>query len=137
MNLETGTYPLTAFWNGVNVGETNITVTGNGTFTMICQLTDLKITVQNENGVPLPFVNLTITYQYQPTNGTTQTGNASGQTDPSGTYTLNSTLTGISYTINASLYNQVFNSGNNTVNNLPAQAASRSSDYMSKRSINN
>jgi hypothetical protein len=123
LNLETGTYPLTAFWNGVNVGETNMTVTGNGTFTMLCKLTDLKITVQNENGVPMPFVNLAITYQYQPTNGgSSQTGNGSGQTDPSGTCTLDSTLTGISYTINASLYNQVFNSGNNTVNNLPAQA---------------
>ncbi|MGD0995874.1 MAG: carboxypeptidase-like regulatory domain-containing protein [Candidatus Bathyarchaeia archaeon] len=124
LKLETGICSLTAFWNGVNVGETTITVTGNGTFTMICQLTDLKILVQNENGITLPFVNLAITYQYQQSNGTTQTGNVSGQTDPSGTYTLNSTLTGISYTINASLYNQVFNSGNNTVNNLPAQALS-------------
>ena len=125
MKLETGICSLTAFWNGVNVGETNITVTGNGTFTYNCQLTDLKIIVQNENGVTMPFVNLAITYQYQQTNGgSTQTGNVSAQTDPSGTYTLNSTLTGISYTINASLYNQVFNSGNNTVNNLPAQALS-------------
>ncbi len=123
-NLETGTYPLTAFWNGVNIGGTSITVTGNGTFTMICQLTDLKITVQNENGITLPFVNLTITYQYQPTTGAAQTGNASALTDLSGTYTLNSTLTGIRYTINASVYNQNFNSGNNTVNNLPAQAVS-------------
>ena len=122
INLETGTYPLTAFWNDVNVGGTSITVTGNGTFTMICQLTNLEMIVQNENGVTLPFVNLTITYQYQQANGTTQTGSASGQTGTSGTCTLNSTLTGISYTINASVYNQVFNSGNNTVNNLPAQA---------------
>jgi hypothetical protein len=124
LNLETGTYPLTAFWNGVNVGETNMTVTGNGTFTLLCQLTDLKIKVQNENGITMPFVNLAITYQYHQSNGATQTGNVSAQTDPSGTYTLNSTLTGISYTINASLYNQVFNSGNNTFNNLPAQALS-------------
>ena len=73
----------------------------------------------------MSFVNLAITYQYQPTSGgSSQTGNVSGQTDSSGTYILNSTLTGISYTINASLYNQVFNSGNNTVNNLPAQALS-------------
>ncbi|MGD0202372.1 MAG: carboxypeptidase-like regulatory domain-containing protein [Candidatus Bathyarchaeia archaeon] len=123
LKLETGLCSLTAFWNGVNVGETNITVTGNGAFTLSCQLTDLKITVQNENGITLPFVNLTITYQYQPTNGgSSQTGNVSAQTDPSGTYILNSTLTGISYSINASLYNQVFNSGNNTINNLPAQA---------------
>ena len=125
LNLEIGTYPLTAFWNGVNVGGTNITVTGNGIFTLTCQLTDLKIIVQNENGIAMPFVNLTITYHYQPTNGgASQTGNVSGQGDLSGTYILNSTLPGISYNINASLYNQVFNSGNNTLNNLPALATS-------------
>ncbi len=124
-NLETGTLSLTAFRNGVNVGQSNITVTGNGAFNLQCQLTDLKIIVQNENGVPIPFVNLAITYQYQLTNGgSSQTGNASGQTDPSGAFMLNSTLTGISYTINALLYNQVFNSGNNTANNVPAQAIS-------------
>ncbi len=124
-HLETGACSLTGFWNGVNVGESNVTIIGNGTFTLTCQLTDLKITVQNENGIVLPFVNLAITYKYQPTNGgASQTGNVSGQTDLSGTYQLNSTLTGISYTINASLYNQVFNSGNDTTPNLPAQALS-------------
>jgi hypothetical protein len=124
-NLETGTQSLTAFWNGVNVGETNITVTGDGTFSLQCQLTDLKITVQNENGILMPFVNLAITYRYQPSSGgSSQIGNASGQTDPSGSFTLDSTLTGISYTVNASLYNKVFNSGNNTITNLPAQALS-------------
>jgi hypothetical protein len=124
-NLETGIISLTAFRNGVNVGQSNITITGNGAFNLQCQLTDLKIIVQNENGAPIPFVNLAITYHYLLTNGgSSQTGNASGQTDPSGTFMLNSTLTGISYTINASLYNQVFNSGNNTANNVPAQAVS-------------
>jgi hypothetical protein len=123
-NLETGTLSLTAFRNGVNVGQSNITVTGNGAFNLQCQLTDLKITVQNENGTLVPFVNLAITYRYQPSSGGSQIGNASGQTNPSGSFTLNSTLTGISYTVNASLYNQVFNSANNTVKNLPAQAVS-------------
>ena len=126
LNLETGNQLLTAFWNSVNVGETNITVTGDGTFSLQCQLTDLKITVQNENGTLMPFVNLAITYRYQPSSGgSSQIGNASGQTDPSGSFTLDSALTGISYTVNASLYNKVFNSGNNTINNLPAQALSK------------
>ena len=125
LNLETGTQFLTAFWNGVDVGETNITVTGDGTFSLQCQLTDLKIIVQNENGILVPFVNLTVTYRYQPSSGgSSQIGNVSGQTDPSGSFTLDSALTGISYTINAALYNRVFNSANNTVNNLPAQAVS-------------
>ncbi len=125
LKLETGVCSLTAFWNGVKVGGTNITVTGNGAFTFSCQLTDLKITVQNENGIALPFVNLAITYQYQPANGgSSQTGNVSVQTGSSGIYILNSTLTGISYSIEASLYTRVFNSGNNTVSNVPAQALS-------------
>jgi hypothetical protein len=120
-NLETGPYSLTASWNGVNVGKTNITVTGAGNFNLVCELTDLVIVVQNENGTVLPFVNLDITYKY----GSSQTGNISAETGSSGAYTLNSTLTGISYTIQASLYNQVFNSGNETVSSLPAQAVSQ------------
>jgi hypothetical protein len=125
LKLETGSQSLTAFWNGVDVGEINITVTGEGTFSLQCQLASLKIIVQNENGTLMPFVNLAITYKYQPSGGgSSQTGNSSGQTDPSGSFTLDSTLTGISYTINASLYNRVFNAGNNTLNNLPAQALS-------------
>ncbi len=118
LNLEAGPVYLTAFWSGVNVGKSNITVTGAGSFILQCTLTDLKILVQNENGAPMPFVNLAITYQYQSLNGVAQTGSASGQTGLSGIYTLNSTLTGISYSIAASLYNQVFNSAKETFNNL-------------------
>ncbi len=125
LNLEAGPQTLTGFWNGVNVGEMNITVTGVSNFTLQCKLTDLEIMVQNENGVLLPFVNLAVSYTYQPTSsGSVHSGNASGQTDPSGTYTFDSVLTGISYFVNASLYNRVFNSGNNTINDLPVQALS-------------
>jgi hypothetical protein len=125
LNLEAGSQTLTGFWNGVNVGETNITVTGAGNFTLQCKLTDLKIMVQNENGVLLPFVNLAVSYTYQPTSSSSvHSGNASGQTDPSGTYTFDSVLTGISYSVNASLYSRVFNAGNNTINDLPVQALS-------------
>jgi len=124
-SLGTGTQVLNAFFNGVNVGQTNITVTGDSTFNFQLTLTNLKITVENANGVLMPFVNLAITYQYQPSNGgSAQTGTASGQTDTSGSYILNSTLTGVSYTISASLYNQIFNSGNNTFNNISAQPVS-------------
>jgi len=125
LNLEAGTHVLTAFWNGVNIGGTSITVTGNGAFNIQGRLTDLKIVVQNQNGVALPFVNLAISYSYQQANGGSQTGSASGQTDPSGAFMLNSTLTGISYTIDASLYNKVFNSGNDTFNNVPALPVSQ------------
>ena len=111
--LEAGSYVLTASLKGVNIGQTNITVTGSDSFTFTCQLTNLVIKVQNENGIALPFVSLAISSQY---------GNVSAQTDYSGTYALNSSLTGISYTIQASLYGRVFNVGNETVGSLPAQA---------------
>lgn len=113
-NLEDGPYLLTASVKGINVGNTNITVTGAGSFSFTCQLTDLLIKVQNENGTVLPFINLDIS--------SSQTGNISVQTGITGTYTLNSTLSNIGYTIKASLYSQVFNSGNETLSNLPAQA---------------
>ena len=122
--LEHGIHVLTAFQNGVNVGETNITVSGDATFSLRCQLTNIKITVKNTNGITMPFVNLNIVYQYQGSDGA-KTGSASGQTDSSGSFTLNSSLPGASYTIDASIYNQIFNSGNNTVSNLQTQVTAQ------------
>lgn len=119
-NLEPGPYNLTAAWNGVTVGQENINVNGAGNFNLQCKLTDLEIIVQTANGTTLPFVNLEITYSYG--SSSSQTGNASGQTGATGTFTLNSTLTGVSYTILASIYNETFNVGNETVSSLPVQA---------------
>lgn len=125
LSLETGSYALTAFLNGVNIGATNLTVTGDGNFTFQCTLTNLVISVQNQNGISMPYVNLSITYKSQSaTGGSVQTGNVSGQTDLSGAFELNSTLTGVSYTVDASMYNQVFNSGHDVFNNITAQAVS-------------
>jgi hypothetical protein len=112
--LEAGSYSLAASFKSQPVGTTSITVTGAGSFTFTCQLTDILIKVQNENGTTLPFVNLVIS--------SSGTGNISAQTGVTGTYMLNSTLPNISYTIKASLYNTVFNTNNETLNNLPAQA---------------
>jgi hypothetical protein len=122
--LESGATVITAFWNAVNVGEESITVSGDAAFTLSCQLTNIKITVKNTNGVAMPFVNLNIAYHYQSSAGT-KTGSATGQTDSSGSYTLNSGFAGATYTIDASIYNQIFNSGNNTVSNLPTQATAQ------------
>ena len=122
--LEKGTQVLSALWNGANVGETNVTISGDATFSLQCQLTDVKIIVKNANGIVMPFVNLNVVYQYQ-TSGGSKTGNASGQTDSSGSFTLNSTLPGASYTIDASIYDQIFNAANNTVSNLPTQATTQ------------
>jgi hypothetical protein len=125
VNLEKGNYTLTAFWNGVQVGKINVTVTGENTFDLTCELTNLKITVQNQNGNLIPFADLDVTYQYVTTReGASKTGHISGQTDLLGTFTFNSILPGVSYTINASIYGVVFNIGNNTVSGLPVQPIS-------------
>ncbi len=120
INLEGGRHTLTAYWNGLKVGGTNINVTGGGEFDLECELTNLRITVQDKQGLLIPSSNLEITYQYVTTKDSQQrTGSASGQTGISGTYTMNSTPPGINYTINASVYGVVFNS--TTVNNLQAK----------------
>ena len=125
LHIEKGDHTLSSFWNGVKVGEMNVTITGESTFDLTCELTNLKITVKNENGNLIPFVGLAVTYQYVTTKeGSSKTGHALGETDLSGTFIVNSLLPGISYTINASLYDIVFNVGNNTVAGLPAQPVS-------------
>ncbi len=54
LKLENGNAALTALWNGVNVGQTNVTVTGEATFSLRCQLTDLKVIVKNTRGIAMP-----------------------------------------------------------------------------------
>ncbi len=125
INLEKGNQTVDAYWNQVRVGEAKISVTGNSSYTINCQLTDLKIKVQDKNGVPIPFANLNLTYQYTTRTGSTQTGATVGQTDLSGVYTFNSTLPGIVYTVTAEKYDMVFNAGNNTIGNVPTQASTQ------------
>ena len=120
VNLEDGPVSLSATWNGYTVGTNNITVSGVENFTINCQMTDLKIVVLNSDGVTLPFVNITISFNYQNSTGS-QTGTESGQTDPSGTCAFDSVLTGISYSVSASAYNEVFNAGNSSISSLPSQ----------------
>ena len=92
---------------------------------MSCKLTDLKIKVQDKSGVVIPFVQINITYSYVSRAGTTITANAAAQTDLTGTCSFNSLLTGIGYTVLASKYNTVFNTGNTQIGALPAQASTQ------------
>jgi hypothetical protein len=124
LRLEKGNHILSAFWNRVKVGQTNITVTGEGTFDLQCHLASLKVTVKDTNGMLMPFVDLEFYYRYSTSSGASEIGTALGKTDPLGIFILDSALTGVDYTINASMYNQVFNLGNNTISSLPNQAFS-------------
>jgi hypothetical protein len=122
INLEKGAVTATAYWNDVQVGQIQFSITGANTYTVSCRLTDLKIKVQDKNGVVIPFVQLNLTYSYTSRTGAAMTGTATGETDLTGFYSLNSVLTGIGYTVLASKYNTVFNTGNTQINSLPIQA---------------
>jgi len=119
INLESGRHILTAFWNSLQVGATSVTVAGEGGFDLQCELTNLKITVKDRNGLLIPSVNFGVSYEYLTTReGQRRTGSITGETDLSGVYTLNSTPPRIAYVINASVYGAVFNGGNDTLNEL-------------------
>ncbi|TRO47089.1 hypothetical protein E2P60_03900 [Candidatus Bathyarchaeota archaeon] len=137
LNLEKGNHIVSAFWNDAKVSEVNFSITGESTFDLTCELTNLKISVRNEEGNLIPFANLDITYQYVTTKqGLSKAGHASGQTDISGTFILKSILPEVSCTINGSLYGKVFNVGNNTVTGLLLQPVTEVSILCPNRILN-
>lgn len=120
INLETGDYVVSAYWNDVKVGELQTTITGSHNYTLTCKLTDLHIAVhaiQGAQEIAVPYVDLEITIQYGASMTRTETFTA--QTDSSGFYVLNSTLPNANYVIKASSYGVVFNNNNSTIANLP------------------
>ena len=122
--LEKGNHTFEAFWRGkVKVAEMPPeTITGNATYYLKCELTNMKITVKDKDENLIPFVFLNITYKYITTKeAKNENGSITGQTDLSGVFLINSTLTHINYTINASRYEIVFNKNNNTIQDLPVE----------------
>jgi len=121
--LENGYHSFEAFFKEVRVGEMNLTITGEIQVNFTCQLTTANIDVIDVQNVKIPFVSIDLTYNYT----TTETkgdrnGTDSGETNITGTLQLTPLLPSISYTINASRYGEVFNTNNNTIYDLPAEA---------------
>lgn len=123
LNLEVGTHTITVYYLGVQVGQITQSISGDATYDITCQLANINVTVKNTDGFLLRNVDLTLFFQYVSSKDSlTYNSTITGQTDKSGNYVFNSTLTGISYTLNASVYGSTFNVGNNTISNLPAVA---------------
>ncbi len=122
LSLEKGNHTLEAYWKDVRVNQTEVVVTGNRTYNLTCELTNMRITVEDEERNRLPFVHLDISYQFNTTKQETmKNGSATGRTDISGVFSLNSTLPRIVYNIDASRYGRIFNRNNNTVEYLPVR----------------
>jgi hypothetical protein len=122
--LERGNYGSEAFFKEVKVGETNFTTNEETQVNFTCQLTDAIINVIDAQGVSVPFVSISLTYNYTTNLETPEnrTETDFGETNITGALQTYYLLPSITYTINASRYEEVFNQHNNTVYDLPAEA---------------
>lgn len=121
--LEKGNYTAEAYFKNVKVGD-NITfaIAEESSLNFTCQLTSLIINVESEQGVRVPFVELTLAYNYTTNYGVPEnvTETERGKTGIDGQIEFASLLPNVTYVVNASLYGIVFNIGNGTIQYLPA-----------------
>jgi hypothetical protein len=115
-----GNYTFKAFWKDVEVGSVNGSITGNVSFTLEARLSHLKLTVQNVEGTPLPWVDLDVSYNYTTRVPETIPESSSFTTDLEGKVILENVFTDINYSVSARRYD--FNFADLTIQNLPAQA---------------
>jgi len=123
--FERGNYSCEAFYKEVRVGEVNFNITNKEEkVTFTCQLTSLNIKVIDAQNVSIPEVSLGFTCNYTTNLGEKEnrTETEFGETNITGILQLRSLLPNITYIINASRYQQLFNQDNNTISDLPAQA---------------
>jgi hypothetical protein len=111
--LEVGNYTFWALWNEeVVVGSlTNQSVTGNTVLNMTCRLAEIGITVREALAPPhpLPFINVTLMYNYTTWYNASRVEAPSFETGLNGTVVIGNTLTNISYLIQARRYDHLFN----------------------------
>jgi hypothetical protein len=101
LRVSHGNYTFKAFWEQVEVGSLNYNVLENGTLlTLECELAHLTITIKDEAGFLLPFINVTLV--------SNKTGVLQFETDYTGTIRTN-TFTSTNYTIEARRYGYLFN----------------------------
>ncbi|MEM3695275.1 MAG: hypothetical protein QXJ11_04885 [Candidatus Bathyarchaeia archaeon] len=122
--LEIGDYTAETYFKDVKVGDGFLfSVTREATlnFSFTCNITSLNIIVENERGVRIPNVNITLTYNYTTNYGMPEnkTATESNRTDLNGLIVFPTVLTNVTCVVNASLYGLVFNIGNNTIPDLP------------------
>jgi hypothetical protein len=101
LQVSHGNYSLKALWANEEVGSLDYTVLENATLLPIeCELARLAVTVKDEAGFPIPFINVTLT--------SNKTGLEWFETNSTGTLKGN-IFTNVSYTIEAWRYGLLFN----------------------------
>jgi len=101
LKVSHGNYVFKAFWKNVEVGSLNYSVLGNAILPPLeCELAYLTVTIKDENGFPLPFINVTL--------ASNKTGVLQFETNNTGTVRTN-TFTNVSYTVETERYGLLFN----------------------------
>jgi len=102
LKISYGNYTFKAFWENIEVGSLNYSVLENTVLLPIeCELAHLTVTIKDETGFPLPFINVTL--------ASNKTGVLQFETNSIGTVTTN-TFTNVTYTIEAWRYGHLFDS---------------------------
>jgi hypothetical protein len=109
--LEVGSHNFTAYYKGVKVNQTLVFIEREMTLNITCLLTSLNITVVSPQGVKIPFVSITIFYNFtiDLDGGKAVNETVSFQTDIQGNAKHHSLLLNAFYKVNASRYEQIFN----------------------------
>jgi len=115
--LEAGNYSFKASLSKVEIGNIPVlSLSENITEILVCQLAHIRTCVKDVDETPLPFINVTFTYEYTTTDNETISIKNSFETDSTGIVVLPNTFTNTSYIIEARRYNHLFNK--TTIGNL-------------------
>ena len=109
LKLETGTYACVAEYRDTVVGQEALVITGESSSSFGCNLISLNIIVIDEYGNRLPQVNVYLTPE-----------NQTLTTDINGTAKMGSILSNVTYVLNISRYDMLFNT--TTIEPLPLTA---------------
>jgi len=104
-------YSFKAFWKEAHVGSLlKQHITSNVTIDNFnCSLAHLKTVVIDEANVPLPYVNVTLTYSYLTAKNQTASEKFTFETEENGTIVASNVLTNANYTIEARRHGLLFN----------------------------
>jgi len=103
LKLEIGNYTCDAIFKNETVGKRWVNVTGETVLPFVCNLTNLKITVVDEDNFGIPEVKILLHKNYKTPENQTLT------TDINGTAAASSLLPDATYILNASRYDALFN----------------------------
>jgi hypothetical protein len=121
VSLNRGNFTFKAFVNDVEVGNlSNLSVTVDNTFTIRLRLVNLTAFVETEVGDGVPFIDISLKYNYTTRDKEILPATLSLQTNPAGVAERQNIFTNITYTVEARRYGALFNSTILTVEFLPA-----------------